>query len=288
MIRLVAASGIRAHIDTNLAVRDIDNDEAVGIVSSGLHSLFASIDGITQATYEKYRVRGKLNRVFANLQKLLEAKLRLSSPTPFLGWQFHVHRFNEHEIESARVLANRIGVPIVFKYLSSWDPKWRATSYVAGANQMFVEHSEWFNRIYNPQENPDLAGILFHPTIRSHHPCHQQFQTMVVEWNGDVYPCTVVSGKQFVLGNLLRQGFEEIWNGAAFSASRTFVLNYGPRQGGNSVCENNACPLQGKIELPIEFDATRYLEVHQDVAEAGMDAAYHYANFGYKEGRRLR
>jgi MoaA/NifB/PqqE/SkfB family radical SAM enzyme len=82
MIRLVAASGIRAHIDTNLAVRDIDNDEAVGIVSSGLHSLFASIDGITQATYEKYRVRGKLNRVFANLQRTLggEAAVVVANP----------------------------------------------------------------------------------------------------------------------------------------------------------------------------------------------------------------
>jgi hypothetical protein len=112
---------------------------------------------------------------------------------------------------------------------------------------------------------------------------------MVVEWNGDVYPCTVVSGKQFVLGNLLRQGLEEIWNGAAFSASRAFVLNYGPRQGGNSICENNACPLQEKwVELPTEFNATRYLEIHKDVADAEMDAAYHYITYGYKEGRRLR
>ena len=69
--------------DTNLAVRDIDNDEAAEIVSSGLHSLFASIDGITQESYGKYRVRGKLDRVFANLHKLMEVKLRLSSPTPF-------------------------------------------------------------------------------------------------------------------------------------------------------------------------------------------------------------
>lgn len=39
------------------------------------------------------------------------------------------------------------------------------------------------------------------------------------------------------------------------------------------------------VELPDDFDATYYLQVNIDVAAAGMDAAEHYKNFGFTEGR---
>ena len=40
--------------------------------------------------------------------------------------------------------------------------------------------------------------------------------------------------------------------------------------------------------LPIEIDAKRYLAIHKDVADAGVDPMQHYLMFGRKEGRRLR
>jgi SAM-dependent methyltransferase len=46
--------------------------------------------------------------------------------------------------------------------------------------------------------------------------------------------------------------------------------------------------LRRPIELPVEFDASRYLAIHKDVADAGVDPVRHYLTHGYKEGRRLR
>lgn len=43
-----------------------------------------------------------------------------------------------------------------------------------------------------------------------------------------------------------------------------------------------------KAELPIDFDATAYLELNPDVAMAGVDPAKHYSEFGHAEGRRYR
>jgi SAM-dependent methyltransferase len=40
--------------------------------------------------------------------------------------------------------------------------------------------------------------------------------------------------------------------------------------------------------LPIEFDAKRYLEIHKDVAAAGVDPVQHYLMHGYMEGRTLK
>jgi SAM-dependent methyltransferase len=39
---------------------------------------------------------------------------------------------------------------------------------------------------------------------------------------------------------------------------------------------------------PIEFDASRYLALHKDVAEAGANPEQHYLYHGHKEGRRLK
>jgi SAM-dependent methyltransferase len=48
------------------------------------------------------------------------------------------------------------------------------------------------------------------------------------------------------------------------------------------------CVLTRTVELPIEFDANRYLAIHKDVADAGIDPVQHYLTWGYKEKRRLR
>jgi methyltransferase family protein len=40
--------------------------------------------------------------------------------------------------------------------------------------------------------------------------------------------------------------------------------------------------------LPVGFDRDRYLAIHKDVAEAGIDPEQHYLAYGYKEGRRFR
>jgi SAM-dependent methyltransferase len=40
--------------------------------------------------------------------------------------------------------------------------------------------------------------------------------------------------------------------------------------------------------LPTEFNANTYLEIHKDVAAAGMDPVRHYIAYGRKEGRRVR
>jgi hypothetical protein len=40
--------------------------------------------------------------------------------------------------------------------------------------------------------------------------------------------------------------------------------------------------------LPNDFDSARYLELHPDVAEAGVDPAYHYMTHGRFEGRKFK
>lgn len=242
IIRLAASDGAKVHIDTNLSVSDFSESYCDQLVQSGLYSLFASIDGMSQENYARYRVRGNLQRVLANLNKLLAAKQRLGSDLPILGWQFHVNAFNEHEISAAAEKAARMGVGIVFKRLNSPDPSWHSSLHQQAL--MVLRGADWFQAAYNPPQNPDHDQISMHPAVA--HPCGQLFNTMTVAWNGAVMPCTYVEGQDFAIGNLIDQPLAEVWNGPEFRKSRDFVLHYGPQQNGGSICERLRCPLVDK------------------------------------------
>lgn len=229
------------HIDSNFSFRDFTPDYADKIVASGLSTLFLSIDGATQETYEIYRVRGKLDRVFRNIRAVQEAKKRLNSQTPLMGWQFHVSRFNEHEMNTASNIANEMDIPIVFKRLSAPASWWSSLHF---ESDMVLHGGEWFNEAYAPPPNPDLSKVTLHENVNG--PCRQLFGTMTIQWNGDVVPCTCVEGDEYTMGNVLRDGVSAVWNSQNFQKSRKFVLDYGPKQNGGSACECLDCPVSKK------------------------------------------
>src|SRR4051794_26299808 len=82
MVAHATARGIRVGTNTNLTL--LNGNRAERCVTSGLADLHVSIDGATAATYERIRVRAKLDRVLQNLAALIEAKKGLNSSTPRL------------------------------------------------------------------------------------------------------------------------------------------------------------------------------------------------------------
>lgn len=243
MARACRARRIRTHIDTNLSALRFTRETAEQLVDSGLSSLFISVDGITQGVYEQYRVRGKLDLVWANLKLILAAKERLQSPTPEIGWNFHVHRGNEHEMDAARALANYIGIPIAFKRMSVPLESWKSSYH--DNDDMFLDSDNRVQEIYSPPQDPSFNRDLFHGDLL--HPCFQMFQgTMTIDWNGDVYPCTVVEGAKSKMGNLLTGSLEDMWWGVEFLKSRDFIIGFGPKRSCGSVCEKIDCAMKTK------------------------------------------
>ena len=82
-------------------------------IRSGLDYVTVSLDGVTQESYEQYRVRGDISEVFENLKRLVSAKKALKSKTPLIEWQFIVFQHNEHEMSAAKKLASEIGVDLL-------------------------------------------------------------------------------------------------------------------------------------------------------------------------------
>ena len=79
----------------------IDGVSLDGVIQANglVCTIHISIDGLTQKTYESYRVHGTLSKVIEGAKLLVEAKKAAKSATPHLIFQFLVVKPNEHEID---------------------------------------------------------------------------------------------------------------------------------------------------------------------------------------------
>ena len=97
---------MRTSISSNLSLAF----DAEALVASGLDYLIMSIDGATQETYQKYRKGGNLALVMENVRRLVEAKKKLNSYTPYLVWQYLLFNHTLDEMDTALQMAKELGV----------------------------------------------------------------------------------------------------------------------------------------------------------------------------------
>jgi len=117
-----AAKGLMLHtcLSTNLSVKL----DAAALVGSGLNFVFASIDGVTQDSYSKFRRGGQLDLCLSNLEAIVAERRRQGSALPFLIWRYLTFEHNAHEVEEARAIAARIGVDefsVFTPFAVPWD-----------------------------------------------------------------------------------------------------------------------------------------------------------------------
>jgi pyruvate-formate lyase-activating enzyme len=107
-------------LSTSLSLRRFD---PVAYIESGLDYMVLSIDGASQAVYERFRKKGSLELVCDNIRKLLAARQRLGKRTPVISWQFLAFRHNWQEIPLALHLARELGVD-EFRLAAPFDVSW--------------------------------------------------------------------------------------------------------------------------------------------------------------------
>ena len=79
---------------------------------SGIDEVTFSIDGATQASYEQYRQRGKLDVALRNLRAMADEKGKTGRDLPYLNWRYILFKWNDsdEELALARQLAQEIGI----------------------------------------------------------------------------------------------------------------------------------------------------------------------------------
>lgn len=210
ILRKIADYGIATQFSTNLTVRLFDETELADIITSGLYSLFCSIDGITQEANTAYRRNGSVTRALQNLRNLVRMKARLGARTPHLIWGFYVNAHNQHQVDDAARMAADIGVMIWFKDLSC-PPEFQ-TSLLRTRPALFATPPD-IARLWKGRFNRGLGAFALDSRLpKVCNVCRMPFEIMIINFNGDVYPCTAVTGREFVVGNLLTDTLEDIWH----------------------------------------------------------------------------
>ena len=221
MVRYAHDRGIPTLTSTNgHYIRDLD--QARSVVQSGLDEIIVSLDGVDQATYEKYRVGGKLEKVLEGTRLLSQAKLELGSRTPLINLQFIVFSHNEHDLGAAERMAQEVGAD---KFLVK-----TAQVYSSAEADEYLPQTENFRR-YNPDGagNGELA-VKGQPARG----CKVLWYSSMVNWNGAVAPCCFDKDVDFELGRAFagspesqangRLPFRDIWRGQAYMDFRDRVL----------------------------------------------------------------
>jgi radical SAM protein with 4Fe4S-binding SPASM domain len=251
------------HIVTSVSSNFQHFSEAAAeqLISSGLDILILSIDGASQESYEKYRVGGNFRKVIDHISLLVKKKRERGSASPYICWQFLVMKHNEHEVETAKKMAEELGVdnvtidhaylPVATKEEAmKWlphDPQyhrydlaelergWQAvekaqeTASASDKQQAAAETQEIPKEHSHAQNN-------FHRRVN----CSWLWTQTTINWDGSVSPCCAVYDPSFDFDNISETSFKKVWNNEKYRASRRFSST-GEAGGTITVCMQ--CPL---------------------------------------------
>jgi radical SAM protein with 4Fe4S-binding SPASM domain len=192
------------------------------IITSGLDVLSLSFEGVSREVYETYRKGGNAALVRSNLLRLLDAKKRHRSRKPFIVWHHLYHKFNLHEISAARAEAKALKLrfrlmPVIgFSVLADIDPEKDLSE-----KQM----TSYWHDLTDTRKRKLRSMIPYRwRWIRGLGFCKAILFFPIINWDGGVFPCCLMSKKDSVFGNLYKEEFSDIWNGSKYQSARNWQI----------------------------------------------------------------
>lgn len=199
-------AGLNSHVSTNFSF-ELSDERLRALMASGLTHLTVSVDGLTQETYGRTRVGGRIDRVLDNLDRLLRLRRESGRAYPRIEVQFIKFQHNLGELEEAR-----------------------ARFMAAGADQF----TDFWGSLYNYTEfDSDKVRVAGPLPPRRVPRCLWPHFALLVRYDGGVLPCcNHRTGVQYVpgadtraLGNVFERGVWEVWNSRAYRDLRRLTAD---------------------------------------------------------------
>lgn len=279
-VRMAKQYMLRTNISSNLSVKF----DAEALVESGLDYLIMSIDGATPESYNRYRKGGDFGLVMENVKKLVRAKEKLNSTSPYLNWRFLTFEHNAQEIEQAKKMAEDIGVDeIMFAVpydVQYGDPtikvydkapggfafKRPSSGVNIGLEKMTDNISldiekafgeKWSSRL------PSAPKSLFKRNSGS--TCKWLYKTIVMDANGRILPCCYVplfeDKYEYIYSPKEDETCISHFNSKSYCVSRQFLSDprrkkrrdVGARSPYCTVCKDKTTPLTDAAQVRFYF-----------------------------------
>lgn len=216
IIKYAYEQGVTLRADTGANLNDVKDSVLDGLVRYKFRSMCCSIDGVGNKSYQIYRVGGDFDAVIRNVRKINELKEQASSEYPRLAWQYVVFGHNEHEIESARNLADELNME--FRLKLSWDDKFSPLKdeYLVRKEIGAASRSEF----------KEKHGFDYMQGI-----CHELWDQPQINWDGKVLGCCRNFWADFG-GNAFRDGLLNSINRKEIEYARGMLLGKHPARDG--------------------------------------------------------
>ena len=246
-------AGTRIYISTNgvlLTARWVDR-----LLGYGKCLINVSINAATRKTYAQIAQADLFQQVIDNVDRLARAKKERNATDLVISLSFVAIRPNIHELERFVALADELGVPyVIVQDLSIMEERHRQlflgedeqrarASFLAAAEEarsrgVYLDSFTHYAVTYFSQERGSYAHLdlprdclpvweqddetLFSPQPGE---CYEPYQTFLISQNGATTTCCRA---REVMGNLLEQSFDEIWNGKTYRAYRRAINTFRP------------------------------------------------------------
>ncbi len=240
----IARSGLlNVHLCTSFSFA-LSDERLRDLVTSGLTHLTVCVDGMTQETYARTRVGGRIDRVLSNLERVCALKREAGGIYPRIEVQYIMFQHNRSELDEACRRFEELGVD-------------EATAFW-GFLHNYTECDPGTYEVYRPRPARRLPW------------CYWPYFFMVIKHNGDAIPCCnhrvgeqySASADPLTMGNVLETSVRDVWNSRAYRDVRRLVLSP-PAVQADSELERSFC-----YECPRLFDTNR---------DANLRSAQHHA-----------
>ena len=190
-------------------------------------------------------------KIVNDVKSLTRLKKEFNKQKPIVGLVFVVCKFNYHEVDKVMDLANELRVDyVVYKRISVFTETMhlllsQADLAVLNFKLKIVKQK---SRAYGIDANVDefnrttIAGLSsgkYSDTLYKKIPCYVGWSYARILINGNVIPCCGCFSK--VLGNIYKDGFDEIWKSDNYAGFRTLSRRITCSNGEISGCSCRSC-----------------------------------------------
>lgn len=237
-----------AHVLFNTNGVLLDQKRGDALVAAGLDELRVSIDATTPELYAQLRGIDKLPQIIGHLKAFIERHGGRETPRVSL-WMVAMQA-NLHQLPDLVRLASAIGAPEVYLqrlvYFGEDEPP-AADTTMHAAQSLFAALEERQRELIRQCEHlATESGLVFRASgattplesvsTKGESPwqgCLRPWVLMYITANGTALPCCIAPFAEsnfdsIVLGNVLQQPLEEVWNGKRYQELRLAVLSEAP------------------------------------------------------------
>jgi len=166
-------------------------------IDSGLDSMIVSLDGITQETYEKYRVKGNAEKVIEGMRRFMEIKKERKSKTPLVALQFLVMKHNEHEIPEVKKLARKIGVDRLL---------------IKNIEVRSLDEAQQWLPVNDKYSRYNFDGQSYEVKNNKKKSCPRPWLSTLINWDGSMVPCCFDKNGNHTMGNINEsENLKDLW-----------------------------------------------------------------------------